>query len=578
MWYFAISALLLALVFIAPAIALAPQLLRRPATAIAIPLVSILCVTLCTDLLSTMGLFNSSIVFSLSLLAAALAIGRLVAQDKVFDSAAWTTEIKALLFINLLITIPYAVKIGTTAFDTDDEIYSWHFWALQWFHNLPISFTHTAAPYPQAFPKLIAWCYQIVGDTELSLPVKSTLFILPLTMLNAIAVAVAPKVRELGWSYFGLMIWLVFICNWQKYFDYAYAEPLMCASIVASAALLIVGARSGEYKTYWPLAVAMALLGAWSKQAALVWSMASLPAILLIINRSRFTFALAAASIAGSLWWVLGEGASFTNNGGVIGASMQDRGIFEQLMLSIKRYLIEMPQVALLYGLAIYAARKDKLLKLILLLFVLPATLLWFVFGAYQLRLGLHVVALLAVVVAAGGLPVLCRIEPVISRLKEFRSKTARLSLSALSIAFAVGVYQSSPVYKIGAAYPGSLVALHKYFDKDIDLVMDKLYNGHEGAILSASSYVHGLFYTRSPLAWPSKLESDVSFDYNDLVKDIKLSGANYVITSGRIRQGEIFNQVVYRAAAEHPELLKEMTTADNRHGYRIFQVITSTT
>lgn len=581
MMYLLIMLTLFLGVYMAPALAVSPRLLRYPQTATLIPLFSIFLVTLSVDALSQWEQFHTESVLSITIALSVIALYRVVRYCQGETWEYWKQGHVRALFINFCIVLPYVIKIGTKAFDTDDEIYSWHYWALQWFYQLPISFEHTGAPYPQAFSKLIAYCYQLLNDVEYQLPVKATLAILPFCMLNAIAFCSKTLEPKRLWSYFIVCIWCVFVLDWQKYFDYGYAEPLMNASLIGSVSLVWFAQSQSKISTKQYsllMAVCLAMLASWSKQAALIWGLFSLPCLVLLLRNTqeywRPYLLLALLSCLGSLWWILGEGSQFTHNGGVIGASMADRTWWRQLGHASWQYFILLPQFTVLFIWGLYACRTNRLLTGIWFLFVLPSTILWFLFGAYHLRLGLQIIAVLGVMIVAADYPGLH------TWLARYRSharlhwKHAVLFLLLVHVSGAVWVYQKSPIHRLDLpTYPGGRVALAKFFGDDTEHVFETIYDNPEITVLLSANYIRGLFYTHTQTVWPRYAGNPATYTESDLLSDLRYYQPDYVVTSGQMLQGEPMNHLVEALYHRYPDALSLYNQSANLHDYRIYRV-----
>jgi hypothetical protein len=581
MSYLFIMIALLMGVYIAPALAIAPQLLRYPQTATLVPLVSIFFVTLGVDVLSYGNQFNSTTVLGLTVVLYVLALYRVARYCQNATWVFWKQGHLRALFINFCIILPYIIKIGTKAFDTDDEIYSWHYWALQWFYHLPISFEHTGAAYPQAFSKLIAYCYQLLNDVEYQLPVKATLIVLPFCMLNAIAFCSKNLEPKRLWGYFIVCIWAVFVLDWQQYFDYAYAEPLMNASLIGSVSLLWFAQMQSDFvaKQYsLLLAVCLAMLACWSKQAALIWGLFSLPFLLFLVRKPdeplRPYLLLALLSCLGGVWWIMGEGSHFTQNGGVIGASMASRTWWQQLGYASHRYLIALPQFTLLLLWGLYASRQHRLLSGLACCFILPSLIMWFLFGAYHLRLGLQIITVLSVIIVASDYPVL------IKWLSQYRPKQvwhwrqAVIFLLIVHLSGAIWVYQKSIIYRRDLpTYPGGRVALAKFFGSESDEVFNTIYDNPDITVLLSANYIRGLFYTHTETVWPRYKNNPATYTEEDLLADLHYYKPDYVMTSGNLLQGEPMNHLIENLYQKDPKMLSLYTKGSNLHGYRIYRV-----
>src|SRR5690606_19126417 len=141
-----------------------------------------------------------------------------------------------------------------------------------------IDFSHTSATYPQLFPKVLSFCYKLLGDIELQLPVKGLLIVFPFTILNAWAISHKKFNLRQMISYGLLLIFVVFLVNLKQFFNDGYADPVMTAALVLSCAYFFKSLKpSIEQNTYLILTVACALIATASKQPALLWSLFALP-------------------------------------------------------------------------------------------------------------------------------------------------------------------------------------------------------------------------------------------------------------------------------------------------------------
>lgn len=163
---------LLLLVYLAPACALNPALLLSSRTAVAIPFVSIATVVVIQKALELTDRYSHELVLLVSLALLVIAVIRVFlllrslrpasgmdAGEQRFD---WPATHRVLLVLSCLFGLYWAAQLGTSGFDTDDEIYSWNLWAVQHYLGHDIDFYYTQSPYPQLFPILISWCYKFL--------------------------------------------------------------------------------------------------------------------------------------------------------------------------------------------------------------------------------------------------------------------------------------------------------------------------------------------------------------------------------------------------------------------------------
>lgn len=190
MLYLLYCFILLAFVYVSPALALFPRLVLSARTSIAIPFVSIFAVGVLERILSVAGIFSQAVVVFISVAFALIALYRvrrlIVAGNFMFE---WPSPHVFLLIFNGFIAFGFAAELGTTSFALDDEIYSWNMWAVQHYLGEPVDYYYTRSAYPQLFAVPIAYCYKLLGSIELQLPVKALFGIFPFCLLSAIALA-----------------------------------------------------------------------------------------------------------------------------------------------------------------------------------------------------------------------------------------------------------------------------------------------------------------------------------------------------------------------------------------------------
>ena len=140
------------------------------------PVVSVLIVTTLARMLKPLGLFTETIVVSATLMFAAIAAWRLYGLRS-RTAAHWPAAHRLAYLFSVCIVLPAAARLGTSSFEVDDEIFSWNLWGVQHARGEPHDLL-TGAPYPQTFPYLIAWSYQLLGSIDLQAPVRCSFAIL----------------------------------------------------------------------------------------------------------------------------------------------------------------------------------------------------------------------------------------------------------------------------------------------------------------------------------------------------------------------------------------------------------------
>jgi hypothetical protein len=433
------------------------------------------------------------------------------------------------------------VRLGTHGFDRGDEIYSWNFWAIQHYFGEPIDFFHTGAPYPQLFPKLLAFCYQLLGNTDLQLPLKATLIIFPWAMLTAIAMVARYRLGALKVAYWLLFIFVLKGVGLAQFFDDGYADPVMTSALIGSIVLFWFSQQdslftSGPFASLriTPMMVAgfsvlCALMAAYTKQPALLWTMFSLPVMFLLVGKEkkdRRWWWYSLISFGAGLAWMLTEGKNFQNNQGVLWLSLGDRGILAQLAYAFNKYFIRHPALLVVFAFAIMASRHEKNLRRFVIFFMIPGLLCWLIMGAYQLRLGQHLIALAFLIWAASGryLPSFGHWNPPFKKLLA--------TTVGLSFCFGGLFYVNEIWIKKGGTslYAGGRQSLQRYFGPDTEYVYNNIYSDPNVTLWVPSRYLYGLFYRHTQLILPDYLHYPV-YNHAAVVDELKRKSPDFAFT-----------------------------------------------
>lgn len=296
-----------------------------------------------------------------------------------------------------------AIRLASSSFSVDDEIYSWNLWAIQHFSGLQADFQFTGAPYPQLFSYWIAALYHAMGSVVTQSVPR---FFLALSTL-LVGVSVLGNLKATNWrlAVFASVVVFIVIAPIAPWYAKGLADPLMTAAMALSAWLLFEYSKNPKKLITLALSLACGVIGAVTKQAALIWCCFSLPIIVLIGSwRYRWPNAaigLATFALGAALIWPLLIAPDFSNNQGVIAASMAGRTYLQQLAFAIKQFLFNRPEILLLLGASAIVAWRNALARIIALVAVLPMLIAWFLFGAYSLRLGAHVLAVAGVILVS---------------------------------------------------------------------------------------------------------------------------------------------------------------------------------
>lgn len=589
-------------VYVTPALAFFPRLILDPRLFAITPIISALIIYCLVTILLLCDSYTH-----LTVIASALVFA-VVAGERVRQCASsgrrhfWSKRSYQLYFFHALVLLPFFFKLVTHGFDRGDEIYSWNFWAMQHALSLPIDSSHTGAPYPQLLPKLLSYCYLLLGNFELQLPIKGLLIFFPYMMLNGIGSLCRLSNNDRLAAYGLSLIFVLFICGLSKFFDDAYADPLMTASMALSVVCFLQYYRALKQNTkgqaaitYYGFAVLTAIAGFLSKQPGLLWVavLTLLTMFSLFEYRKNTTGAVIIKIISlvalmgiSVVIWLRTEGHQFEHNAGVIGLSMGNRNLVEQLLMSGYRYLIQMPQLLLLFGLAFYAASLTPILKRLMWLYCLPGVILWLLFGAYQLRLGQQyiVIAWLVLVASQFSLPKtllsffhrahklhLVAVPPSI--------KSARL-ISIIMIATSVSVsaylwiefrYVEQPGISM---YAGRRIALTRYFGADSQWIYDNLFLNHNTTLWVPSRYLYGLFYPSTNLVSPD-YQRYKPYDQSALIAELKQTQPDYVFEiSQAVIDGPAASELT-RLIATHPQAFEKVADAPNRFNFVTYRIHT---
>jgi hypothetical protein len=573
---------LLLLVYLAPALALYPKLILSSRTVVAIHFISIGIIAIAQGMLAATDSYSHLIVtgFSIALLLTAAARLTLMFKRRNTLVLYWPDTHRLLLLFSLLLGIYWAAQLGSTGFDNDDEIYSWNMWAIQHYQNEPIDFYYTGK-YPQLFSILISYCYKLLGNIELHLPIKAMFAIFPIALWGAIAVA--PKEASITNALRSIVIMLLLFAAVGQFFGVGLADPLMASSLVVGIFLFIQYTDNPEQRELLVLSVACAAVAFYTKQGALIWALFSLPAITLIATTKRklppATLLGAGVLLALALIWVFGVGNGFQHNGGVITASQEGRSTFEQLLFAIKKHCTEQPLVPVFIVAAVLSILKARSHRDILILFLLPALIAWLLYGAYDLRLGIHLIALSALLIAASNYPLPAWLGggklPAKGEQWMQRSAIIFIVIASLLATYAA-VYRVNKNMKLyGNQFSLDMSGkntIAKFFGSGGDFVYTELYDKPNLLLWVPVNYIYGIFYGHIPMMRPD-LRKFPNYDAAMLLADIKLHRPNYLFDGGQWVDYSIASGVLRELAEQKCTYLFEKVGKRNKYGYVIYRL-----
>lgn len=593
------SFLLLVFVYLLPALAIFPRWILQPKLAALLPIISSGMIFFLVSSLQALNIYQTNTVTVISLLLACV-VGIRVRQAIIKYPNLWSASYIKIYLFHILLLLPFFMRLSTHSFDRGDEIYSWNFWAVQHFLSLPIDFSHTGAAYPQLLPKLLSYCYQLLGNLQLQLPVKGTLILFSLSMLITIACSVVTlkNMRSLLFYIVGLIL-VLFVCDLSLFFDDGYADPLMSCGLVLSIWALWhfyrwmqVCQRHSILKNernalfYLSLSIMLATCAFLAKQPALLWVIG-----LTLITLSSLWQYRAASYIFRSVvltniivlfgiivWWFLGEGATFHQNQGVMILSFEGRNVIAQFWHSVQIYLLQKPMLLALFILAYVSCRKHVYFSKVWWLFFLPSLLLWFILGAYQLRLGQHLIALAWFMIVATQFSVCKTLSSArINKLSHYLMQYQRVlsySLVMVSISVSTLVW-----YKIAyieqkniSFYDGGRLSLSRYFGQDSDWIYKNIYQKPEVKLWVPSRYLYGLFYTRNQLYSPD-YSNYSHYTEDNLVDDFLRNQPDYVfVVSDAIIDGPA-SGTLKQVVQKYPFAFEVVADSPNRFDFVTYKL-----
>lgn len=563
-------------VYTAPALAVAPGLVRHPALFASVPVISAGILFLLSSTLLRLGSFT---LYTVPLISIALCLVALVRLRTycLKHPVRWPEKSMRVFGLNALIVLPYAVKLGTTGFDSGDEIYSWNVWALQYVQGMvhPDIINVTNAPYPQLFPKFLAYGYQWLGSTSLQLPLKAALAFIPYSLLCAITFSWPENKKPAQGLLFFLLLLMLIGTGAHRYFDHAYADPLMSCALVTSLGLYVHFCRT-RCTDFLLASVFCAIVAAYTKQPGLIFAGAALPAAILVHPTLswRTKFLMAGAGVVACAYWLLGDGSGFHDNGGVLHASFQGRTFWAQLAYAARTYWVMNPLILLSFIAAILCTHTAKQFRVIVWAWLIPSLVMWFLYGAYDLRLGIHVVfgsVLLSAATGFSGLSWPWSAPVPLMRLKAWPAAMGVLSL-------AISGYLLTDSYLFGekrlSPYNSGPIVLAKYFGEDAPWVTEHLYNQPNIHLWTPTDYVLGLFYEKTPIMRPNYVSLDrhkykgvTPLTRAILIEELQRVAPDYVFTTGRLPvRGAYVSRILEALAEEAPQAFEQVAGPPNRY------------
>lgn len=538
------SILTCALIFLAPALAVRPQLLSSPWTTICVPFCSILFLAITIMPVLEAGLLGHDIVRTClyGIGVAGLTRTAFYLRNQNDAHANWPTDAVIALCFALGFAIFIAGRMSLFGFENDDEIYSWNKWAIDFYLDRDITFQFTKWAYPLLFPRLLNLGYILNGSLEAQTAVKTALAIFPLCAMGAVALGCANQTKiRAGLTAF-LLILIVFVVRAKSSFEDGMPDTMAAAAVVISALILFERDRLKLSSLGLYLLIAMlGSIGVLTKQPALVWGLFTLPLLcafpsLMGANRSKELYLLLIPALVAIIWW-LTEGAGFHLNEGPVKRSMEDRDLLQQAVNSVKLLFTYYAEVSVLLAWMLFAVFRNGRAGILIIGFILPSLAFWLMFANYDLRAGMPALLVAGLIISLNDFG-LAKQEPQ-SGPRQQSYKVPAIACSLLIIAASLQVFRD--VQKTTERYEGYRygdVAINNYFrifGADAPIIRKHLRDNKEAVLWTPTNYVYGLFYGYTDVHFP---HYKPGWGQTDLINELRNTQANYATTSGRLAYG----------------------------------------
>ena len=563
-------------IYLVPGLALVPRAAFDSRLAYAVPILSVLVVTLLARVLKVFGVFSEPVVL-LTTLAFAVTAAYRVSRIRSKVEIHWPATHRLVYLFSVCAGLFAAVRLGLSSFEVHDEIYSWNMWGIQHALGEPHDLFYTVAPYPQTFAYLIAWSYQLLQSIDLQSPVKCSFAVLSASMMAAIGASSARGgSRSVLW-FIGLTIFSLGTTGLYESVTRGLAETLMVPAVTVSVALYLLWSRNPERSIYLWLASASAIVAGLSKQPALLWLMLMFP-ILAVVDVVRYRrtlvtlFPVAIALLFGACWMVT-EGAGFLDNQGVVRHSQQGRAWIEQLLYAVNEHLVGKPGLVVLLLVCAYVVLRGRIGRSIFFGATVPWLLLWLFFGAYNTRLGAHVFALSALLIAAN--------EYWPNTVAGQATAGTRVSIRVRRFAYAVmlaavvgaGIGAWDRLDKRGpefSLYDGGKNTIYKYFGSDAEFVYREIYRS-QNILWIPSNYIYGIFYGHNPIIRPD--HRSVKLDIERIRADIVHDRPDYLFDAGDILAYGPGSALLRELVVACEDWFHTVAAPPNRAGYTVYRL-----
>ncbi len=564
-------------VYFAPAIAIRPKMAFHPAELAFAPFLSILLVFVAQTILSITGLYQPIVAQALTGLVVLIAASRLhKVSGEAPKESSWGGADRTILLTNLALCLFVGGRLLAHGFDSNDEIYSWNMWAVQHFFGDKIDYFYTQAPYPQFFPKVLSYCYMVLGGIEHQAAVKVGLVVFPFAALSIIGAAGDNKTQWYVSLHFILAAFLIFVLDFKSIFEVGMPDGLMASAVLTSALFLMKFWENEGEEKYLIYSSVCAVVAVLAKQPGLLWGLFSLPALLIVgvLQRRNSWKALVYAlpPIITGVAWLLTEGQSFHDNEGVISRSFESRGMLDQIAYSTQEWLGGEPAVTLLLVLSIYVCFRAKSGLSLLIFFVVPSLLTWFLFASYDFRAGAAAIAVAALLIAHGNYG-LRKKQTVIAGISASKTRR-RIILGALFIICASGaaksfinLKQNHNDYSVGRTDLNNLLVL---YGDEAPLIHSLILTNRDVTLWTPTNYVYGVFYGRINVIRPGYHKG---YNARALISDLRKYEPDFVTDSGKVPfgpGGKALNRLIKKVC---PSMFNRIAGPDNKLRLSFYEI-----
>ncbi len=566
---------LISSVLFAPALALFPRIRLTPISANAIPFVSILILTAIARLLISLNLFNYDFML---LIAGGFLVVSILRLKRMTTFSQWSSFDKRILLLNVAIISPLFVSQALSAFSTADGLSSWNYWALHYYEQ---KIPESGVFYPQMYSIFLAVCYKLLGSFDTQGPVKALLAFFPLVLLNSIAFSMN-KDKFLLVPYFLIALFSIFpsitVLPAFNYYLWGYADPMMASAYVSAIAFLLAYLRNRDGASLW-LMVVCAVIASLSKQPGLILALFTIPLILLIdMSRSkRFD-----AKVFSAIWlvilpavtWILSAKIGFYHNTAVVNRSMSGDvgliGLFTTFFKSVFKYFILQPEILVLFILSIFSIKRDNHLRLIMWLSIMPGLIIWFLFGSYHFRLGLHVIGQMALLIAASNFMVFRGHD----FFTKFNSSNSIRNLSWFFVVVAIAVFFVLLIkprvlhkkWNIDGHHPvmdSYEIVLRSSFGDGADYIKKNIFE-NDVVVIAPNRMIAGALFGKANILLAASTPKE-------LLTQISKTKASYIFDAGTTAQEP--SRALRLIVKRNLDLFQEVPMPKASHGYKLYLI-----